>query len=91
MLSHYVDGKEPRYYKGPRAPVLNDLAYTEKVALRMTVHAPPDSPTRTAAQVLVEQLIAQGVSHVFCVPGESYLPVLDALYDSGIAGHRLPQ
>ncbi|MGZ5921100.1 MAG: thiamine pyrophosphate-binding protein, partial [Rhizomicrobium sp.] len=36
------------------------------------------------AQVLVEQLIAQRVSHVFCVPGESYLAVLDALYDSGI-------
>jgi acetolactate synthase-1/2/3 large subunit len=48
----------------------------------MTIHA--DIATRTAAQVLVEQLRIQGVSHVFCVPGESYLPVLDALYDSGI-------
>src|SRR5579872_7196113 len=48
----------------------------------MTVHA--DIATRTAAQVLVEQLRIQGVAHVFCVPGESYLPVLDALYDSGI-------
>ncbi len=34
--------------------------------------------------MLVEQLIAQRVTHVFCVPGESYLAVLDALYDSGI-------
>ena len=41
--------------------------------------------TRTAAQVLVDQLRIQGVTHVFCVPGESYLPVLDALHDSGIA------
>jgi acetolactate synthase-1/2/3 large subunit len=41
--------------------------------------------TRTAAQVLVEQLRIQRVSRVFCVPGESYLPVLDALLDSGIA------
>ena len=41
--------------------------------------------TRTAAQVLVEQLRIQRVTRVFCVPGESYLPVLDALYDSGIA------
>ena len=40
--------------------------------------------TRTAAQVLVDQLRIQGVAHVFCVPGESYLPVLDALHDSGI-------
>src|SRR5438046_5191855 len=36
---------------------------------------------RTAAEVLVDQLIANGVRHVFCVPGESYLAVLDALHD----------
>jgi hypothetical protein len=30
-LSHYVEGKEPRYFKGPYRPVLGDLAYTEKV------------------------------------------------------------
>lgn len=36
---------------------------------------------RTAAQILVDCLIAQGVRHAFCVPGESYLAVLDALYD----------
>lgn len=34
----------------------------------------------TAAQRLVETLIANGITHVFCVPGESYLAVLDALY-----------
>jgi len=39
---------------------------------------------RTAAQALVEVLEAQGVRRVFCVPGESYLPVLDALRDSDI-------
>jgi acetolactate synthase-1/2/3 large subunit len=49
----------------------------------MTVHA--GTLTRTAAQVLVDQLRIQGITRVFCVPGESYLPVLDALYDSGIA------
>src|SRR3569833_1795504 len=48
----------------------------------MTVHA--DIATRTAAQVLVDQLRIQRVTRIFCVPGESYLPVLDALYDSGI-------
>ena len=31
MFSHYVVGKEPRYYKGPEAPSLNDLAFSEKV------------------------------------------------------------
>jgi acetolactate synthase-1/2/3 large subunit len=33
---------------------------------------------------LVEQLVINGVQHVFCVPGESFLPVLDALRDSAI-------
>ena len=40
-----------------------------------------ESRTRTAAETLVDQLVIHGVRHVFCVPGESYLPVLDALYD----------
>jgi len=40
--------------------------------------------TRTAARILVDQLIAQGVDRATCVPGESYLQVLDALIDSGI-------
>lgn len=30
-LSHYLEGKEPRYFKGPYRPILGDLAYTEKV------------------------------------------------------------
>jgi acetolactate synthase I/II/III large subunit len=37
---------------------------------------------RTAAEVLVDQLRVHGVRHVFCVPGESYLAVLDAFHDS---------
>jgi acetolactate synthase-1/2/3 large subunit len=40
--------------------------------------------TRTAARALVDALVAHGVDHVFCVPGESFLPVLDALYDAPI-------
>ncbi|WP_138381093.1 thiamine pyrophosphate-binding protein [Luteithermobacter gelatinilyticus] len=35
----------------------------------------------TAARSLVECLLVNGVRHAFCVPGESYLSVLDALYD----------
>jgi acetolactate synthase-1/2/3 large subunit len=38
--------------------------------------------TRTGGQVLVDQLVIHGVDQVFCVPGESYLAVLDALYDA---------
>jgi acetolactate synthase-1/2/3 large subunit len=40
--------------------------------------------SRTGGQILVDQLIIQGVDHLFCVPGESYLAVLDALYDAQI-------
>ena len=35
----------------------------------------------SAARRLVETLVVNGVTHVFCVPGESYLAVLDALHD----------
>jgi acetolactate synthase-1/2/3 large subunit len=40
--------------------------------------------TTPASQRLVDGLIAHGVDRVFCVPGESYLNVLDALRDSGV-------
>lgn len=39
---------------------------------------------RTGGQLIVDCLEAQGVERVFCVPGESYLAVLDALHDSAI-------
>src|SRR5262249_61761707 len=40
---------------------------------------------RTGGQVWVDQLVAHGVHHAFCVPGESYLAALDAFYDRDIA------
>jgi acetolactate synthase I/II/III large subunit len=40
---------------------------------------------RTGGQILIDQLVVQGVKHVFCVPGESYLPALDAMYDAPLA------
>jgi len=36
---------------------------------------------RTGGQVLVDQLLVHGADTAFCVPGESYLEVLDALHD----------
>ena len=36
---------------------------------------------KRGGDILVASLIAQQVDRAFCVPGESYLPVLDALYD----------
>lgn len=41
--------------------------------------------SRTGGQILVDQLLVHGVQHLFCVPGESFLAVLDALHDASIA------
>ncbi len=38
-----------------------------------------------ASNHIVESLKAHGVARVYCVPGESYLALLDAFHDSGIA------
>ncbi len=36
---------------------------------------------RSGGRILVDQLVAHGTDLAFTVPGESFLPVLDALYD----------
>ena len=38
--------------------------------------------SRHGGQILVDQLKIHGADLAFCVPGESYLPVLDALYEN---------
>lgn len=40
------------------------------------------SQLRSGGQILVDQLKIHGADLAFCVPGESYLAVLDALYDA---------
>ena len=37
--------------------------------------------TRTGGHILADQLVVQGVEQIFCVPGESYLDLLDGLYN----------
>ena len=39
---------------------------------------------KTGGELVVDALEAHGVKQLFCVPGESYLEVLDALHDSSI-------
>ncbi len=39
---------------------------------------------RSGGRILVDQLVAQGVKRVYCVPGESYLAALDAMHDAAI-------
>ena len=43
-----------------------------------------DLSPRAGGRILIDQLVLQGVERVYCVPGESYLAALDALYDSTI-------
>ena len=43
-----------------------------------------NTPARTGGQILVDSLVAQGVDHVFCIPGESYLAALDAFHDAPV-------
>jgi acetolactate synthase-1/2/3 large subunit len=42
----------------------------------------PAKVSGSGGQIAVASLLAQGVDHVFCVPGESHLPILDGLYDA---------
>lgn len=42
---------------------------------------PLKTAPQTGARLLVDCLAAQGVDRIFCVPGESYMSVLDALHD----------
>jgi acetolactate synthase I/II/III large subunit len=39
---------------------------------------------RSGGQILVDQLVAQGVERIYCVPGESFLAALDAMYGAPI-------
>ena len=49
----------------------------------MSTPSPPLSQGRgrSGGRILVDQLVTHGVDLAFTVPGESFLPVLDALYD----------
>ncbi|MDE8342863.1 MAG: thiamine pyrophosphate-binding protein, partial [Acidocella sp.] len=48
----------------------------------MSETSPADAAMKNGGQILIEALRRNAVDTVYCVPGESYLPVLDALYDA---------
>src|SRR3981189_254147 len=54
-----------------------NIAYLENNLMTL-----PFSNARTGGQLLVDQLLIHGSDMAFCVPGESYLEVLDALFDA---------
>ncbi len=41
----------------------------------------PSTPPRHGGRILADALVAQGIDHVFEVPGESFLDALDGMYD----------
>jgi acetolactate synthase-1/2/3 large subunit len=43
--------------------------------------SPATAAPRTGGRLLVDQLLVHGATRAFCVPGESFLAVLDALHD----------
>lgn len=43
-----------------------------------------DTAKSHGGKILVDALVAQGVTRAFCIPGESFLAALDGLYDAGI-------
>ena len=49
--------------------------------IRATTETSLADQNYTGGTAVVDALTAHGVDMAFCVPGESYLPVLDALYD----------
>jgi acetolactate synthase-1/2/3 large subunit len=48
----------------------------------MTWQHEREEAMRTGGQVIVDGLGRHGIDTVYCVPGESFLPILDALYDA---------
>jgi len=53
-----------------------DVASFDQTPVRKSRIAP-----RSGGHLIADALVAQGIDHAFAVPGESYLDVLDGLYD----------
>ena len=66
----YVD---PEDADKPQAAEIHDLPGR--------VHRDMTSNLRTGGQILADALLTHGVDTIFCVPGESYIATLDALFD----------
>jgi acetolactate synthase-1/2/3 large subunit len=49
--------------------------------MNASASSPAAQAPRTGGRLLVDQLLVHGATRAFCVPGESFLAVLDALHD----------
>ncbi|GAA4283182.1 thiamine pyrophosphate-binding protein [Brevibacterium daeguense] len=69
---------------------MNQTSATDSAAAPIlnTSHAGPAGASAggpcSAGHLIVRQLEAEGIERIYCVPGESYLDVLDGLHDSPI-------
>jgi acetolactate synthase-1/2/3 large subunit len=72
-------------WSGPSSSTNPNLQHSDYPIVKHSISLPTDFMDQlTGGQLLVKALETHGTERVFCVPGESYLPVLDALYDSNI-------
>jgi acetolactate synthase I/II/III large subunit len=65
----------------PAEHVESPSTVTETRELTEAQDPKPTISERHGGRVLVDALVQNGVDTVYCVPGESFLPVLDALHD----------
>ena len=69
-------------YIGVRAMISRQIG--DQDIMTATAETEASATQASGGVLLVRALEALGAERVFCVPGESYLPVLDALHDASI-------
>jgi acetolactate synthase-1/2/3 large subunit len=60
---------------------LEIVGYNQRAKLFVERNMTENNSKRSGGRVLVDQLRIHGVDTAFCVPGESYLDVIDSLYE----------
>ena len=82
VVRHVRIGRKPRFDRRRGLDRIIEWAVPGRPQFAAAAIAEmPLTLPRTGGEILVANLIAQGATLAFCVPGESYLPVLDALHD----------
>ena len=82
MRTH-IENACSRVFEGPGGGARLARRDRKCSAHRSIAHERAAGP-RTGGRILADAMVRNGVERAFCVPGESYLALLDALYDSPI-------
>ncbi len=84
MIQAIIDATDPEHpveqFANPPYPAANTHGRQRTMAQPTTRKTPG---ARHGGRILADALVAQGIDHVFEVPGESFLDTLDGLYDQG--------